>query len=718
VEDFVQSSIASAGRRFAEAEPSWCLAAAALVAACLVSMPSVARAAVVTPDGAFGSNGTLALPISSGSGADEAFAVAIDAEGRIVAAGYATNQQQQFAVVRLTPEGNLDPDFGNGGVTLLSIGVRARAQALALQSDGKIVLAGYAVPVSGGNEQFAVARLLSDGTPDDDFGANGVTTTAFGTHDCRAAAVVIQGDGGIVLAGWSRTTTNRDVALVRFTESGVVDPTFGSSGKTVIAVGTSNDEATALALQSDGKIVTTGYASDTSAYDVLVQRFTTTGALDPTFNATGFRRLSPGDGVEQGNSVLVQPDGRILIGGETRVNGVARFFAARLNADGTFDNSFGGGTGMVTTAIGTLAEGKSIALTTRDRFVIAGRAQPDKGVVQFAVARYLVDGQLDPTFGSSGIDLIPIGNKSSEGYAVAVDADETITVAGNSRSGNNTDFGFARLLISDCGDGFLDAGEACDGGAGPSCCSDSCTIEPQGTVCRPAVDACDIAEICDGVAGTCPADVVFPDSDNDGICDNLDDCPFNYDPLQKDSDGDGLGDACDPCTNGVQIEHPSMRFGGLQTPGGDDTFKVLATLSLDASVSLSPAMRGVRILIYAADESVLFDVSIPAGAFTAQSGVGWRTSKSGKTALFRSPIPVDGLVRKVRIVRSLTPGRYHVKFVGSGLDLSQLPLFGAMKVSVVLDPPYAVTGICGELAFAGPDHACTLSDDQTTLVCK
>jgi hypothetical protein len=235
-------------------------------------------------------------------------------------------------------------------------------------------------------------------------------------------------------------------------------------------------------------------------------------------------------------------------------------------------------------------------------------------------------------------------------------------------------------------------------------------------VCRVAADACDLEDLCDGVAGDCPPDDVLPDGDDDGVCDEQDLCPLDPDPLQLDGDGDGLGDACDPCTGGVALERMTMRFGGLQTPDGDDTVKILGSITLANAAVIAPRSHGARVLIHASDGSLLFDARIPPGAFDAEQVIGWKVSRTGRLHKFRSGEPIAGLVRRVRIVRAVTPGRYHLKVVGSGLDLSQQPLFGALQVTIVADP--ATPGRCGELVFAGPEHACALNEGQTALVCR
>ncbi|MBY0279103.1 hypothetical protein K2Z84_27535 [Candidatus Binatia bacterium] len=689
-----------------------------LVGLALALLPSIARAVSVDLDPAFGSGGKRLLALSPSSGTDEAFAMTLDDEGRILVAGYSSGPRQQMAVARLDASGALDPSFGGVGYVKLDVGVRARAQAIALQPDGRIVVAGFAVLLPSGIEQFVAARLLDDGTLDPEFGEGGVVSTSFGTRDARAAAVALQpDDGAVVVAGWSRNTANRDLAVVRYGASGALDPTFGKGGKAIFAVGLNNDEVTAVAVQPDGRIVLAGYASDGSTFDFLAGRLTPTGAADPTFNGGGFRRVSTSEGVEQANALLLASDGGIVLAGQSKVSGTLRFALARVDGAGALDPSFGNG-GVVTTPIGELAEGKALVPLSRGRLLVAGRARMPGGKLQFAAARYLASGALDTTFGTGGHVLVQLGNRNDEGYAAAVDDGGAILLAGTARTGGDADFGLARLLIDDCGDGFLDAGEACDGGAGPSCCSSSCTIAPAGETCRAAADACDVAETCDGIVGECPADDVLPDGDDDGVCDAQDVCPLDPDPLQQDGDGDGLGDACDPCTGGAPLERPTLRFGGLATPDADDTVKILGSVTLPGPTTLSPQTTGARVLVHAADGSLLFDAMLPPGVFDAATGTGWKVAPSGKVRKFQSRTAIGGLVRRLRILRAVKPGRYNLKIVGSSLDLAALPLSGALRVTVVLDPPGAAAGRCAELTFRPPQHACARDDDQGTLVCK
>lgn len=634
-----------------------CLAVLALSTGIAAAVATPASAGVaLDPD--FGSGGTVVLPVSPGSNADEAFALVPDAEGRILIAGYSSVPHQRMVVVRLDASGTPDPSFGGTGIVALDVGVRARAQAIALDGEGRIVVAGFGVLVPSGVEQFVAARLLDDGTLDASFGAGGVAATSFGTRDARALAVAVQADDGVVLAGWARNSSNRDVALVRYAQDGTIDPGFGNGGKATYGVGAGNDEAMAVAVDDTDRIVLAGYAADGSTYDLLAGRLTASGAPDASFAGTGFRRVSVSDGVEQANALLLQSDGAIVLAGQSKIGGGNRFAFARVDTSGTLDPSFGTG-GVTVTSIGELAEARAIAPLTRGRFVAAGRARLPGGRIEMVVARYLASGVLDPTFGDGGRLLFALGVKNDEAYAVATGAVGTILVAGSTRTGNDPNFGIARLVVDEC---------------------------------------------------------VLPDADDDGVCDQQDVCPLDPDPLQSDADGDGLGDACDACNAGVTLERPTLRLGNLSTPGGDDFVKVIGTISMTPGTVLDPRTTGARVQVHGADGEVLLEARIPPGAFDTGTKVGWQVNRNGKVLKFRSPVPVDGLVRKLRLVRALTSGRYHIKVTGTPLDLDGLPLDGALGVTVVVDPD--VAGRCAELAFAEPAHTCALNEAQTTLVCK
>jgi uncharacterized delta-60 repeat protein len=208
-------------------------------------------------DTSFDSDGKVTTDF--GGGNDQAFSVAIQSDGKIVAAGNSRNGNWDFALARYNTDGSLDTSFDSGGkVTTDFGGGNDRAYSVAIQSDGKIVAAGYSS--NGSNNDFALVRYNTDGTLDTNFDSGGKVTTDFGGGDDQAYSVAIQSDGKIVVAGLSYTGSNNGFALVRYNTDGTLDTSFDSDGKVTTAIGGTNDRAYSVAIQSDGKIVAAGYS--------------------------------------------------------------------------------------------------------------------------------------------------------------------------------------------------------------------------------------------------------------------------------------------------------------------------------------------------------------------------------------------------------------------------------------------------------------------------
>jgi uncharacterized delta-60 repeat protein len=215
------------------------------------------------------------------------------------------------AGIALAAPGDLDPTFDTDGKLTTAIGTSAdNATALALQSDGKIVVAGSSR--NGSNDDFALARYTSDGSLDTTFSSDGKLTTAIGSSDDNATGVAVQSDGKIVVAGSSRNGSNDDFALVRYTSTGSLDTTFSGDGKLTTAIGSSDDQALALALQSDGKIVVAGFSRSgflNLNYDFALARYTSTGSLDTTFSSDGILTTAIGASIDIATALALQSDG-------------------------------------------------------------------------------------------------------------------------------------------------------------------------------------------------------------------------------------------------------------------------------------------------------------------------------------------------------------------------------------------------------------------------
>jgi uncharacterized delta-60 repeat protein len=192
------------------------------------------------------------------------------------------------------------------------------------------------------------------------------------------------------------------VALVRLLSTGALDTTFGSGGKVSTAIGSLSEEANALAVQSDGKIVVTGYSNVKSGKKtyrrLLVARYTAAGALDSTFGSGGKVLIDLG-AQEMGRSVAIQPDGKIVVAGysfsSTTTN--SKWSVLRFNANGSLDSTFGTN-GLTQTSILNSAWATSVELDSSNRIVVGGTASDSAGDSYFVVARYLSNGALDSGF--------------------------------------------------------------------------------------------------------------------------------------------------------------------------------------------------------------------------------------------------------------------------------------------------------------------------------
>ena len=220
-----------------------------------------------TLDTGFGNGGKVTNLIGGYSGYGAS--VALQGDGKIVVAG---SSGTAFALARYNSDGTLDTGFGSGGSVTTSIGIVAIGKSLTLQSDGKIVLAGQAI-VIGYGWNFALVRYNSNGTLDTSFGSGGKVTTPFGNGSDVGNSVVLQLDGRIVVAGWSSNGSNDDFALVRYNTNGTLDTSFGSGGMVTTPIGGGSDVGISVALQGDGRIVVAGSSYNGSNNDFAVVRY-------------------------------------------------------------------------------------------------------------------------------------------------------------------------------------------------------------------------------------------------------------------------------------------------------------------------------------------------------------------------------------------------------------------------------------------------------------
>jgi uncharacterized delta-60 repeat protein len=376
------------------------------------TLASVIAAACMSSANALqpGEIGSVVIFPASGTG-NGARAGTLDPDGSLIMAGY-RNAGASSVLARAAAGGSADTTFGTGGLAFYDFNdhLNDELHAIVRMSDGRYVACGQINSVATGID-FLVARFAANASLDTSFDFSGFAETTFLTSGSGAQmidvcnAVAVQSDGKVVTAGYTQETGPEHVAVIRYNADGSLDGNFGSGGKLDInaSVGpTVDSSAQALLIQPDGKLLVAGNAEGASNSDFLVLRLNTDGSLDQTFGDHGIARNSIG-GFDVANAMVLQPDGRIVLAGQSDSD----FALARYTANGALDSTFGTG-GVVKTPIGPgfdVAYG--LTLMPWGRLVAVGSARIStsaQGTVVAAVA-YNTDGSLDTYFGEGGIRM-------------------------------------------------------------------------------------------------------------------------------------------------------------------------------------------------------------------------------------------------------------------------------------------------------------------------
>jgi uncharacterized delta-60 repeat protein len=348
-----------------------------------------------TLDTTFDGDGKVTTTI--GTGHDVGYSVTVQADGKILVAGGAiVGSANDFALVRYNTDGSLDTTFDGDGKVTTAIGSgHDLVFSVTVQADSKILVAGYTY--NGSNNDFALVRYNTDGSLDTTFDGDGKVTTAIGTGHDYGQSVTVQADGKILVAGYAVVGGKNELTLVRYNTDGSLDTTFSGDGKVTTAIGIDNDYGYSVTVQADGKILVAGYTDNGSTNDFALVRYNTDGSLDTTFDGDGKVTTAIGTGHDVGYSVTVQTDGKILVAGYTD-NGTNYDFAlVRYNTDGSLDPTFSGD-GKVITAIGAgHDQGRSVTVQADGKILVAGYTHNGSNY-DFALVRYNTDGSLDIRF--------------------------------------------------------------------------------------------------------------------------------------------------------------------------------------------------------------------------------------------------------------------------------------------------------------------------------
>ena len=388
-------------------------------------------------DHTFGGGGKVTANQAGATG------IVLQRDGMIVLLGDRT-------LTRYDSGGNLDGTFGIAGVVndVLGSSYSAVAKSVAIQSDGKIVVAGYATSDSQGmHYDFALARYTIGGTLDTDFAGGNLVTTDFAGDTDYGRCVLIQSDGMIVVAGLAvgdAPTPEPQVGVARYTTDGTLDPTFGSGGKVMTPIPGASGSAVSAALQSDGKIVVLAAVDwGDESLDIGLVRYTVDGLPDPDFGGGGIVRA--GFAGPQPTGLALRGDDRIVVVGCE----AGPFAVACFDTAGNPDSQFAGGAVVTTPFAGGEATAQTVAIQGDGSIVVGGytaaSSSDDFAGEDFALARYTATGELDDNFGDHGQLTVDFFADSDRAKCMAIQpVDGKIVVAGSASRG--TLLGLIRLL--------------------------------------------------------------------------------------------------------------------------------------------------------------------------------------------------------------------------------------------------------------------------------
>ena len=521
---------------------------------------------------------------------------------------------------------------------------------------------GKIVAAGDSNFDFAVVRYNTDGSLDTSFGAGGKVTTALGSSFDYGYSLALQPDGKIVVCG----QIGGDFGLVRYNTDGSLDTSFDGDGKVITALGPAEDSGQSVAIQPDGKIVAAGRSSNGINFDFAVVRYNPDGSLDTSFNGDGKVTTAVGPSDDHAWGVALQSDGKIVVCGETRGN----FALVRYNADGSLDTSFGED-GKTTTDIGSTNDlGLAVAIQSDGKIVVAG-----KGGGGFAVARYIGD--------------VPAPEVTVQGNGVTIaDGDTTPSTA------DYTDFGSVaqgEAAISHTFTVRNDGGSALTLATVSVPTGYTLTKAPASSLAPGASDTFTV-ELETATAGTKTGEISFANNDGDGG-DGVEN-PFHFtitgtvvapatvgDRVWLDEDGDGIQGTGEPGVANVTVQ----LLDGSGNPTGLST-----TTDSSGHYSFMVAAGTYR-LAFAAPSGMAWTRADAGSDETLDSDVDPATGRTGALTVTAGQTDTSwdgGLVATIAQWASSVLG-YSSQYAASPAPWSSSRALGAADVTVYRDDPNA-----------------------------
>jgi uncharacterized delta-60 repeat protein len=345
-------------------------------------------------DVTFGSSGLRTTPVSR---QDFLKAIAIDASDNILITGQTQTTAPTIFIARYTSLGTLDVTYNIGGSTPgtqnLLVGTQSQANDIAIDSNGKALVAGFAIQ---SQTNILLARFTTAGILDTTFNTTGYVTYSIGVG-ATLEGIGTQSTGNIIVAGSAVIDGIPNFMLARFTSTGSLDTTFGSNGITLTQVGVINI-ISAMAIQSNDQIVVIGTADD----NLTIARYNADGSIDTSFGSSGIFQPNIDPSVI-GYDVALDSSGNIAIAASIIQSNVRQAMVIRLTSSGALDTTFNS-TGYVITSIVYGAEYYGITIQSNNDIIAAGYTVGPLSN-ELAIARYLTNGTLDVTYGTSGFTV-------------------------------------------------------------------------------------------------------------------------------------------------------------------------------------------------------------------------------------------------------------------------------------------------------------------------
>ncbi|MGB3344062.1 MAG: T9SS type A sorting domain-containing protein [Aequorivita sp.] len=408
----------------------------------LLVSPILIFAQAGTLDPTFGTNGVVTTAVHPNYNVAETTVVQTD--GKILVAGNAgTPSTYQMAVARYNEDGSLDTSFGGEGTLRFPVGsVKSFVMDMAQQPDGKILLGGRTWDNVSGD--FAVVRLNEDGSFDDNFGTNGIFRIETAETEASEAMALLD-DGTILMVGYK----DDNFTVAKINTDGSLDTTFGMNGWVVLTFDGASSYADDLAIQGDGKIVISGFAlNGQNRFQVAAARLNADGSTDNSFGTDGKVIFNVGEWNDFGEGVAIQSDGKILIGGHKWISNIEQrhdLFVARLNTDGSIDTSYGNNGAATARLVDGANYAGDMVLQADDKPILAGYTIL-QSEINMAMVRFDTDGNLDSTFNGDGMVSFDYEGREDYCNAIALQPDNKIILAGYSYGGGGSEFEIARFL--------------------------------------------------------------------------------------------------------------------------------------------------------------------------------------------------------------------------------------------------------------------------------